>query len=212
MNVIQVLFAFLLLPTTIGFSVSQPNVENSASGKMPRESVGGGEKTTIQTVEELTTSNFDSTLRQRRRQRQGQGQGQDDSAGIWLIEFYAPWCHHCTAFASHYENIARKIHASNDSRDRPIHVAKINGNQERSMASRFSIRGYPSFFVIDGWNVYEYQGRRTEESILNFVVHEEYKNQHVRSLRLCTYYFLAIFVVWPNFFGIFFRMMHMFLF
>jgi protein disulfide-isomerase-like protein len=162
MNLIYVLFCFLSLPS-IGFSTSQPKVEDAGS-EMPRENVRG-EKATIQAVEELTSSTVDSAIRRDR--------------SIWLIEFYAPWCHHCTAFASNYESLAQRIHSSNDSRDRPIRVAKINGSQERSAASRFSVRGYPSFFVIDGWSVYEYQGRRSEESLIKFVVHEEYKNQHV---------------------------------
>lgn len=31
---------------------------------------------------------------------------QVNRGGIWLVEFYKPWCPHCQHFAVHYERIA----------------------------------------------------------------------------------------------------------
>jgi len=49
-----------------------------------------------------------------------------------------------------------------------IKVAKVDGSEEKALASRFSIRGYPSFILIDGWDVYEFNGIRSKQSMIAF--------------------------------------------
>mmetsp|Transcript_5408 Transcript_5408/g.6918 ORF Transcript_5408/g.6918 Transcript_5408/m.6918 type:complete len:227 (-) Transcript_5408:273-953(-) len=91
---------------------------------------------------------------------------------IWLIEFYTEWCGHCKRFAPTYLSVAQTLHAENNKRkedERKIMVAKIDGSAERVLSSRFSIRGYPSFFIIDGWDVYEFSGTRSKDTVVYFV-------------------------------------------
>lgn len=104
-------------------------------------------------VIDLTSRNFDSSI---------------SDGNTWLIEFYSPWCGHCKRFASTYESVAQTLHATTKNDARKIMVAKIDGSKEKALASRFSVRGYPSFFLIDGWNVYEFEGGRTKESVIQF--------------------------------------------
>lgn len=83
----------------------------------------------------------------------------------WLIEFYSPWCGHCKRFAPTYESVAKTLHGSPE---RKIKVAKIDGSEDIALASRFSVRGFPTFYLIDGWDVYEYQDTRTRDKLINF--------------------------------------------
>mmetsp|Transcript_16459 Transcript_16459/g.24285 ORF Transcript_16459/g.24285 Transcript_16459/m.24285 type:complete len:251 (-) Transcript_16459:85-837(-) len=92
-----------------------------------------------------------------------------NDGNVWLIEFYAPWCGHCQAFANSYEAVAHKVHSNPSPKTKQGRVAKINGDEERATASRFNIIGYPSFFVVDGWSVYEYKGSRTVDALVNYV-------------------------------------------
>lgn len=155
------LLHLLLLPT---FSISQEQPKTSPAVDQPTvpESKALG-------VIELTSATLDASIR---------------DGSIWLIEFYAPWCRHCTTFAPTYAKLAYHIHAQNADKkptERTIKVAKINGDKEQASSSRFNILGYPSFFLVDGWQVYQYDGPRTEDDLLKFVVREGYKNQHVRA-------------------------------
>jgi thiol-disulfide isomerase/thioredoxin len=85
---------------------------------------------------------------------------------IWLVEFYSPNCVHCVEFAAQYADIARYYHAH---RPRPhIRVAKVNGEEERALASRFGIYAFPSFFIIDGWSVYMFEEPRSKKRLMAF--------------------------------------------
>lgn len=107
----------------------------------------------------LDARTFDSSLR---------------DGNVWLVEFYAPWCSHCVKFASTYEKVAKIFHSANKvietsgNRGRIIKVAKVDGSGERALASRFNIRGFPSFFLVDGWTVRQYEGIRTQEALVKF--------------------------------------------
>jgi len=106
-------------------------------------------------VLELTSQNFDSSV---------------SDGNAWLIEFYAPWCGHCTRFSPTYKEIAAEIHDINKSHEsRKIMVGKVDGSIEKSLSSRFSIKGFPAFFLVEGWKVREYKGSRSKEAIIKFV-------------------------------------------
>jgi len=107
----------------------------------------------------LNSKNFDSSLR---------------DGNVWLVEFYAPWCGHCVRFASAYEGVANKLHAKQDApgAKRKVNVAKVDGAAERAVASRFGVGAYPTFFLIDGWEVREYDGTRSQEALVKFAMTE----------------------------------------
>jgi len=47
-------------------------------------------------------------------------------------------------------------------------VGRVNGAAEKALASRFSITKYPSFYLIEGWTVREYEGNRSLENLIDF--------------------------------------------
>jgi len=47
-------------------------------------------------------------------------------------------------------------------------VGKVDGSKERALASRFSIRGFPTFFLVDGWTVRQYEGSRSYDAVVKF--------------------------------------------
>jgi thiol-disulfide isomerase/thioredoxin len=46
-------------------------------------------------VVELTDNNFDNRVK--------------DSDGVWIVEFYAPWCGHCQNLAPEYQKAAQAL-------------------------------------------------------------------------------------------------------
>jgi len=78
-------------------------------------------------VQELTADNFDAAT----------------ADGNWLVEFYAPWCGHCNKFAADYTKVAATLAA-----DPAVRVGRVDGSTHRSLSTRFSVTGFPSFFYL----------------------------------------------------------------
>lgn len=113
-------------------------------------------------VVELTSTNFASTV---------------SDGNVWLIEFYTGWCKHCQNFKSQYESIAMTFHSAPQEK---IRVAKVDCSVEKALATRFGVQGYPSFYVVSGWSVYEFEDARSESNLMSFA-RGGYKKQAVRS-------------------------------
>lgn len=82
--------------------------------------------------------------------------------GIWLVEFYAPWCGHCQRLAPEYEKAARALKGI-------AKIAAINADSERV---NVQIQGFPTIkFFVDG-KMQEYNGERTTKGIIDYVLNE----------------------------------------
>ena len=157
---------FLLLVSLLPYFVSSATAA-AAAASAPLLSSNKNANAKAGGVYELTSVTLDKNIR---------------DGSLWLVEFYAPWCRHCSTFAPTYDQLAHSIHSGNSGRERPIKLAKVNGDKERASTSRFNIQGYPMFFVVDGWKVYQYDGARSEDALKTFVVRDGYKAQNVSTL------------------------------
>lgn len=93
-------------------------------------------------------------------------------------------CGHCVRFASTYEQIATELHTKQQKAGvrRKINVAKVDGAAERALASRFSVHGFPTFFLVDGWKTYKFEGNRSKESLTQFALNGYEKEEPVAFL------------------------------
>jgi thioredoxin 2 len=60
-----------------------------------------------------------------------------------LVDFWAPWCGPCHAMAPHFERAARELEPE-------VRLAKLNTEEERSVASRHNIRSIPTLILFKG--------------------------------------------------------------
>jgi len=114
-------------------------------------------------VIELTDSNFEHLT------QASTGQ----TTGKWFIKFYAPWCGHCTNLIPTWEKLAKAI--ADDYEDEGINIAKVDATAESMVKDRFKVSGFPDLKYFADRKMYNYNGGRTLEDLLEFIT-EDYKN------------------------------------
>ncbi len=76
-------------------------------------------------VKDLTAATFDEVV---------------SASPITVIDFWAPWCGPCKAFAPTFEKVA--------SEQTDITFAKVNTDDEQELGAHFKIRSIPTLMVV----------------------------------------------------------------
>jgi thioredoxin 2 len=58
-----------------------------------------------------------------------------------VVDFWAPWCGPCRTMAPHFEEAARRL-------KHQVRFAKVNSDEEPTLAGRFGIRGIPTLIAF----------------------------------------------------------------
>ncbi|CAN0229310.1 unnamed protein product [Pylaiella littoralis] len=84
------------------------------------------------------------------------------SDGVWLVEFYAPWCGHCKNLKSDWEKSASALKGV-------VGIAAVDATESKALASKYGIQGFPSIkvFGADKRNPTDYNGERTATAIVS---------------------------------------------
>jgi len=99
----------------------------------------------------LDQGNFDATL-------------EEFSSGI-MVEFYAPWCGHCKKLAPEYKKAAQTLMKE----DPAPRLAMVDATEERELAERYGVRGFPTLKFIRNGVASDYEGGRSERDIVAFM-------------------------------------------
>jgi protein disulfide-isomerase A1 len=81
-----------------------------------------------------------------------------------LVEMYAPWCGHCKQLAPEYEKAAKELEPQG------LFIAKLDATEHKEAASLYQIQGFPTIkYIVNGRDI-DYNGGRTAEDIVKYVV------------------------------------------
>lgn len=98
-------------------------------------------------VVDLTDTNFEANVK---------------SGGVWLVEFYAPWCGHCQELAPILDEVASDTSGF-------ISIGKVDATAEEGLKDRFDIQGFPTLrWTRNGVDFKEYDGGRTRLDLVRF--------------------------------------------
>lgn len=71
----------------------------------------------------------------------------------WFIKFYAPWCHHCQAMATNWQQLAKEMKGR-------LNIGEVNCDVEARLCKDVHLRGYPTILFFKGGERVEYDGLR----------------------------------------------------
>ncbi|QRV87234.1 thioredoxin [Ceratobasidium sp. AG-Ba] len=88
--------------------------------------------------------------------------------GLWLVEFYSPYCPHCKRFAPTWEKVAEEkapLGAISG-----FTMAQVNCIAQGDLCNANKVTGYPQVMLFqDGKKLREYNGDRTHDDLSKFV-------------------------------------------
>jgi len=98
-------------------------------------------------VVDLNANNFDNRVK--------------DSEGVWIVEFYAPWCGHCKQLAPEYQKAAKALKGI-------IGVGGVNCDEHKQLCGQFGVQGFPTIKIFGSNKAKpeDYQGQRTAAGIV----------------------------------------------
>ena len=84
-----------------------------------------------------------------------------------LLEFYAPWCGHCSNFKPAYQEVAAELTKNNAFR---VGMCDITANA--AMSGRFDVREIPALYLYKRGELYKYSGPFHASAIKTWAVKE----------------------------------------
>lgn len=88
------------------------------------------------------------------------------NGGMWFVAFYAPWCGHCKRLMPNWEHLA---HAVAD-KEIDVRIGKIDCTRFSNVGNELKIQGYPTIIFFRNGVEIPYEGERTNEKMLDFVI------------------------------------------
>lgn len=82
--------------------------------------------------------------------------------GVWLVEFFAPWCGHCKSLAPEWKKAAKALKGI-------VNVAAVDASEHQSLGGQYGVQGFPTIkiFGVNKAKPDDYNGARSASAIVD---------------------------------------------
>ncbi|KAK9806036.1 hypothetical protein WJX73_007755 [Symbiochloris irregularis] len=83
--------------------------------------------------------------------------------GVWLLEFYAPWCGHCRTLVPKWGKVAAALKGV-------ATVAAINCDAHQSLCQKHGVQGFPTIKAFANGRLVDYNGDRSASHLKDWAI------------------------------------------
>jgi protein disulfide-isomerase A1 len=87
---------------------------------------------------------------------------------VVMVLFYAEWCGHCQKFKPEW-NKAENKHNGTKMNGKNVRLMKVDCDQNKELAAKYDVQGYPTVKVFNNGKVNDYDGERSLSGITNYL-------------------------------------------
>ena len=88
---------------------------------------------------------------------------------ILIMYFYTEWCPYCKKAKPEWNKFERYINNINNSLDYTITLVSVNCDEDKSIADKYDVEGYPTIKLIYKKKVYDFDAKVTKENLVEFL-------------------------------------------
>lgn len=88
----------------------------------------------------------------------------DGTTERWFVLFFSPHCGHCHAMLPAWAELAEQLTVDDAAR-----LAAIDATEEKVLADRLDVNGFPTLLAVEANTIYEYDGGRSAEEMGAFI-------------------------------------------
>ena len=87
-----------------------------------------------------------------------------------FVMFYADWCPHCQNAKPVVKELSEELKENNSKvNNRKVRIIQVNCEEEQELAKKYDISGYPTFKLLNGKEIVEYEGGVDKEQFMDFL-------------------------------------------
>ena len=85
-----------------------------------------------------------------------------------FVMFYADWCPHCQNAKPVINDLTDEVSKDNKLNN-SVDIVKVNCEEEKELANKYQITGYPTFKLIKDSETVEYEGGADKDQFMSFL-------------------------------------------
>ena len=93
----------------------------------------------------------------------------DNSEDILVMYFYTEWCPYCKKAKPEWSKFETYVNNKKKSIDYNINLVTVNCDEDKNLANKYEIDGYPSVKLIYKQKVYDYDAKVTKDNLIEFL-------------------------------------------
>jgi thiol-disulfide isomerase/thioredoxin len=93
----------------------------------------------------------------------------ENSEDITVMYFYTEWCPYCKKAKPEWSKFQSYVNNKNETIDYTIKLTSINCDENKKMADKYQINGYPTVKLIYKNKVYDFDAKVTKDTLIKFL-------------------------------------------